>query len=89
VLHHDAPQDQDADQLTHVHDEGLFYEINEVKDLDLRLNTETTSWKILVSLLGMEDIENTWIPLVHLWKGIPQFIYHFKMTVTNKTFVKK
>jgi hypothetical protein len=49
VLHHDAPQDQDADQLTHVHDEGLFYEINEVKDLDLRLNTETTSWKILVS----------------------------------------
>jgi hypothetical protein len=49
VLHHDALQDENADLLTHVNDEGLFYEINEVKDLDLRLNTETTSWKILVS----------------------------------------
>ena len=42
-------QDQNADLFTHVNDEGLFHGINEVKDLNLRLNTETTSWKFLVS----------------------------------------
>ena len=47
TYYHDASLDKHADLLTHVCDEGLFYETNEVKDL--RLNTETISWKVLVS----------------------------------------
>jgi hypothetical protein len=47
--YHDASLDQNRDLWMHVRDEGLFYEINEVKDFDLRLNAETTSWRILLS----------------------------------------
>jgi hypothetical protein len=83
----DASLDQNADLLKHVLDEGLFYEINELKDLPL--NTETKSWEILVSWSGIEDIENTWITLIHLWKGISQLIYQFMVSITNNSFAKK
>jgi hypothetical protein len=34
----------------------------------LRLNTETITWEILVSWWGIEDIEETLIPLLNLWR---------------------
>jgi hypothetical protein len=48
TYYHDASLDKHADLLTHVSDKGFYYKkIDELKDL--RLNTETITWEILVS----------------------------------------
>ena len=86
-FYHDASLDKNTELLEHISDQGFYYEIEEYKDL--RYNPEMKSWELLVSWSGIEEFEDTWEPLLNMWKDNPKGVFQYLSAYENRTLVKK
>ena len=67
--YHDRFLNVNAELKDHIHRQGFLYTVDEI--LEVRWNTSSKIWELLISWEGFEDEDNTWEPLLNIFKDMP------------------
>jgi hypothetical protein len=68
-FYHDASLDVTAELLEQIAHNDLGYDVQSIKDL--RFDSETKQYQVLVSWLGFESDDDTWEPLLVMHEDVP------------------
>jgi hypothetical protein len=73
--------------LKHISNQGMFLAVEAL--LDPRINRLNGAWEILVSWRGLQDVDNTWEPLVNLMYDVPILVQRYVSDVNNESLTRQ